>query len=180
MESTTKEIAAILRSTDDMADQFVERVQARVGAPVSSAEVLAAIKKISARSLSMEKVVDKVQKGKQSTKTQTTRQSTTTRSSGLPANANARSTAPTPAQKGRTTLDQLEDVLGDNWSRAEVEGLQPERMTAEAFVNSVYQYTDRREGTRRRILQAAKQLDRDDVVLTPALVADVVHELFQA
>ena len=56
MESTTKEIAALLRSTDDMADQFVERVQARVGAPVTSAEVLAAMKKISAKSLSMEKV----------------------------------------------------------------------------------------------------------------------------
>jgi hypothetical protein len=77
-------------------------------------------------------------------------------------------------------LEQLEEVLTDNWSRAKKEGLQPERMSAEAFVNSVYQYTDRREGTRRRILQAARQLDQDDVMLTPALVADVVHDLFQA
>ena len=177
MESTTKEIAALLRSTDDMADQFVERVQARVGAPVTSAEVLAAMKKISAKSLSMEKVVDKVQKGRQPTRTQTPKQPATTRPS---ANSNTRSPAPQTARKAKTTLEQLEDVLVDNWSRAETEGLQPERMSAEAFVNSVYQYTDRREGTRRRILQAAKQLDHDDVMLTPALVADVVHELFQA
>jgi hypothetical protein len=177
MESTTKEIAALLRSTDDMADQFVERVQARVGAPVTSAEVLAAIKKISAKSLSMEKVVDKVQKGKQSTRTQTPKQPATTRSS---ANAGTRPPAPDPARNAKTTLEKLEEVLVDNWSRAEIEGLQPERMSAEAFVNSVYQFTDRREGTRSRILQAAKQLDHDDVMLTPALVADVVHELFQA
>jgi len=46
-------------------------------------------------------------------------------------------------------------------------------------VSAVYQYTDRREGTRRRILEAARQLDQSDVLLTPALVADVVHELFE-
>lgn len=177
MESTTKEIAALLRSTDDMADQFVERVQARVGAPVTGAEVLAAMKKMSAKSLSMDKVVDKIQKVRQPTRTNTPKQPATTRAS---TNAGSRSPAPEPARSTKTTLEQLEEVLTDNWARAEVEGLQPERISAEAFVNSVYQYTDRREGTRRRILQAARQLDQDDVMLTPALVADVVHELFLA
>jgi hypothetical protein len=52
-------------------------------------------------------------------------------------------------------------------------------MPAEDFIRAVYQYTDRREGTRRRILQAATELDQADVVLTPALVADTVHQLFQ-
>jgi hypothetical protein len=28
-------------------------------------------------------------------------------------------------------------------------------------------------------MQAARQLDKADVVLTPALVADLVHELFE-
>jgi hypothetical protein len=177
MESTTKEIAALLRSTDDMADQFVERVQARVGAPVTSAEVLAAMKKMSAKSLSMDKVVDKIRKVRKTTKTNTRKQPATTRTS---ANPGTGSPAPEPARNTKTMLEQLEEVLTDNWGRAEVEGLQPERMSAEAFVNSVYQYTDRREGTRRRILQAARQLDQDDIMLTPALVADVVHELFQA
>jgi hypothetical protein len=177
MESTTKEIAALLRSTDDMADQFVERVQARVGAPVTGAEVLAAMKKMSAKTLSMEKVIDKIQKGRQPTRTSTPKQPATTRAS---ANAGTGSPAPEPARTAKTMLEQLEEVLTDNWSRAKKEGLQPERMSAEAFVNSVYQYTDRREGTRRRILQAARQLDQDDVMLTPALVADVVHDLFQA
>jgi hypothetical protein len=47
-------------------------------------------------------------------------------------------------------------------------------------MSAIYQYTDRREGSRRRILQAAQQLDQDDVMLTPALVADVVHEIFKS
>lgn len=61
METATKEIAAILRSTESMADQFAMQVQRRVGQPVSHAEILVAMKKISARQLSMHKVVAKVQ-----------------------------------------------------------------------------------------------------------------------
>jgi hypothetical protein len=60
MESTTKEMATVLRSTETMADQFAEQVQQRVGQPVSHAEILAAMKKISAKQLTMYKVVAKV------------------------------------------------------------------------------------------------------------------------
>jgi len=64
-ESTThkrniKEIAALLRSTDSMAAQFAQRVQERVGEPVSNAEILDAMQKISVKRLSMEKVVAKI------------------------------------------------------------------------------------------------------------------------
>jgi hypothetical protein len=60
MESTVKEMAVILRSTETMADQFAARVQERVGQPVSHAKILAAMKKVSAKQLSMEKVIAKV------------------------------------------------------------------------------------------------------------------------
>jgi hypothetical protein len=60
MESTIKEIAAVLRSTETMAEQFAKEVQQRVGQPVSHAEILAAMKKISAKQLSMVKVVAKI------------------------------------------------------------------------------------------------------------------------
>ena len=49
MDDTNKEIAAVLRSTDQMALLFVERVQTRVGEPVPEAEILAAMKKMSAK-----------------------------------------------------------------------------------------------------------------------------------
>ena len=60
METTTKEIAAVLRSTDSMADQFAILVQERVGQPVSHAEILATMKKMSPKQLSMKKVVAKI------------------------------------------------------------------------------------------------------------------------
>lgn len=60
MESTIKEMAAILRSTEIMADQFAKQVQERVGQSVSHAEILAAMKKISAKQLSMNKVTAKI------------------------------------------------------------------------------------------------------------------------
>ena len=60
METLTKEIAAVLRSTETMADQFAIQVQRRVGQPVSHAEVLAVMKKMSPKQLSMRKVVAKI------------------------------------------------------------------------------------------------------------------------
>ena len=60
METTTKEIAAVLRSTDSMADQFALQVQRRVGQPVSHAEILAVMNKMSPKQLSMNKVVAKI------------------------------------------------------------------------------------------------------------------------
>jgi len=60
METLTKEIAAVLRSTDSMADQFAIVVQQRLGQPVSHAEILAVVKKMSPKQLSMRKVVAKI------------------------------------------------------------------------------------------------------------------------
>jgi hypothetical protein len=62
MESTIQEMANVLRSTETMADQFAKRVQERVGRPVSHAEILAVMKKMSAKSLSMNRVVTKLRR----------------------------------------------------------------------------------------------------------------------
>jgi hypothetical protein len=186
MEATIKEIAAILRSTEQMASQFVQRVETRLGQPVSHAEILAAMQDIPAKSLSMERVITKLKRKRKPTKPQSSRRQTAHEPSGPivgPVGSITSSTAglssPVPPKRPKTILERLEYVLRENWDRAEAEGLQPNRMSTEAFVNAVYQYTDRREGTRRRILQAAEQLSSADVVLTPALVADTVHELFE-
>jgi hypothetical protein len=56
-----KKLAAVLRSTEPMADQFATRIQERVGdPPVSHAEILAVTKKMSPKQLSMDKVVGKL------------------------------------------------------------------------------------------------------------------------
>jgi hypothetical protein len=64
MDTKIKDIAAALRSTETMADQYVQRVQERVGYPVSNDEILAAINQISAKQLSMEKVIAKIKQRK--------------------------------------------------------------------------------------------------------------------
>lgn len=191
MEATVKEIAAVLRSTESMAAQFAQRVQDRVGQPVSYAEILSAMQKISARSLSLEKVVAKVQqqqkKKAQASRRRATRSARSPSQSARRARSPSQSARPTSDASPRTTvskqpktiLEKLEAVLQENWNRAEAGGLRPDRMSAQAFVKTVYKYTDRREATRRRILQAAQQLDQTDVLLTPALVADAAHKLFQ-
>jgi cell pole-organizing protein PopZ len=188
METTIKEIAALLRSTEHMAAQFAQRVEERVGQPVSHEEILAAMQKISAKSLTMEKVVAKV-RDQQKRKNQRASQRRTAsqeqgRSTGRPTRSADTATAvpsqTIPAKEPKTILERLEVVLQENWDRGEAEGLHPDRISAEAFLNAVYHYTDRREATRQRILQAARQLNQADVLLTPALVADVVHELFQS
>ena len=186
METTIKEIAALLRSTDEMAAQFVERVQARIGSPMPEAEILAVMKKISAKSLTMQKVVTKAQQQRKSSSRRTSRRRVARSNGPIETAAGAANSTVTVSAlvnsraKPKTVLEQLDFVLEGNWERAEAEGLNPERMSAAAFVNAIYQYTDRREGTRQRILKAARQLDGDDVLLTPALVADTVHELFKS
>jgi hypothetical protein len=60
MDSQIKEIAAVLHSTETMAAQFAQRVQERVGQPVSHSEILATMKKMSVKNLSMGKVVAKL------------------------------------------------------------------------------------------------------------------------
>lgn len=67
MESTVKEMAIVLRSTEPMAAQFAQRVEQRMGEPVSHDEILAAMKTLSAKTLSMDKVIARVRQ-KQSKK----------------------------------------------------------------------------------------------------------------
>jgi hypothetical protein len=64
MESVIKEIATVLRSTDVMAAQFAQSVQQRTKETVSYAEILAAMKTVSAKNLSMAKVVAKLHQQK--------------------------------------------------------------------------------------------------------------------
>ena len=62
METEIEEIAAVLRSTDKMAAGFAERVQERVGQPVSYTEILATMQKISPTTFTMDKLVIKLRR----------------------------------------------------------------------------------------------------------------------
>ena len=62
METTIKEIAAVLRSTDKMAEGFARRVQEKVGQPVPYNDILAVMRQIPSTRLSMTKVVIELRK----------------------------------------------------------------------------------------------------------------------
>jgi hypothetical protein len=62
MESTVKEIAAVLRSTEEMAAAFAERVQERVGQPVPYTDILAVMQQMQPSTLTMAKVVTKLKR----------------------------------------------------------------------------------------------------------------------
>ncbi len=59
-----KNVAQVLRSTETMAVRFVERVQERVDEPVSPQEILKAMKKISSKRLTMDRVIAKIERMK--------------------------------------------------------------------------------------------------------------------
>jgi hypothetical protein len=62
METTIKEIAAVLRSTDKMADGFAQRVQEKVGEPVPYTDILAVMRQMRPTTLTMDKVVTRVRR----------------------------------------------------------------------------------------------------------------------
>jgi hypothetical protein len=62
-ENRTEEIADILRATEEMAVAFVDRVQERVGRPVSHDQILKIMRHISVKRLTMDLVVNKLRRG---------------------------------------------------------------------------------------------------------------------
>jgi hypothetical protein len=62
METRIEQMAAVLRSTDSMAEGFAERVQERVGQPVSHDEILAVLEGISPPRITMDRVVSKLRR----------------------------------------------------------------------------------------------------------------------
>ena len=62
METAVKDIAALLRSTNKMANGFAERVQERVGQPVPYTDILDVMQSMSPTTLTMDKVVTKLRR----------------------------------------------------------------------------------------------------------------------
>jgi hypothetical protein len=61
-EDRSREIAGALRATEDMATAFADRVQERLGRPVSHERILAVMHDISIKRLTMDRVVQKLRR----------------------------------------------------------------------------------------------------------------------
>lgn len=62
MENEVKEIAGVLRSTEAMAEKFAQRVQERVGQPVSYEGILDVMQHMSPTTLTMDKLVTRLKR----------------------------------------------------------------------------------------------------------------------
>jgi hypothetical protein len=190
--STTSEIARILRTTEDNAARFIERVRAEVGEPIEDEDLVAIIGGINPRQLSLPKVIHAVRDYHKRVAAREAK-----RASRRPARASApgdsdensaaepeepeargrRAIAPVRARASSSLVQRISEVLQRNWSRAEREGLSPTRVDAEVFIDNVRDYTDPRDATHARILAALEELDRQDVMITATVAADRVREM---
>ena len=178
------EIAKILRSTEKMASSFVKSVQDKVGTGASEEIILVALGRLSPRSIEINRVVLAVRKElakkprrprKQSSKPVIITPKGVTAST--PKSAVESQQAPASKRAApKSLLGQLEEILIENWRRAEQEGFSPEQMAVPDFVRAVHRYCDPRDATRSRIVRACKAVDKQDVIITPPTVADLIRK----
>lgn len=181
--SKIPEIAKILRSTDKMASGFVKSVQDRVGPSASEEIILTALGRLSPRSIEINRVVAVVRKelAKKPRRARKQNSKPVIIAKGETASApeSTNKTQQHPASKrpaSKSLLGQLEDILAANWHRAEQEGFSPEQMAVPDFVRAVHRYCDPRDATRSRIVRACKMVDKQDVIITPPIVADLIRK----
>jgi hypothetical protein len=197
--SMTAEIARLLRTTDDNAARFMERVRAEVSDPISDEDLAEIIRGINPRQLSLPKVIHAVRdyhkrlaarEAKRAAR-RSAKRPAVTEAAAEPEVATTEEPVEEEASQPRARREvalvrprsnsslvaRIGEVLERNWARAEREGYTPERLDAEAFINAVRDYTDPRDATHARILEALKELDRQDVLITPTVAADRVREL---
>jgi hypothetical protein len=188
------EIAKTLRCTDTMAEAFVRSVRDKIGQDAAEETILAVVKRLPPRTISIAKVVAGV---RQELSKKSRRPARRRRAEIIQPAAGA--AVPRPGRPGleippeqkppssevrqarrpqpaRTLLDLMEDILSANWTRAEREGFRPERLSGSEFIRAVHLHCDPRDATRSRILKACKKIDRQDVIITPPLVADIIRE----
>lgn len=169
-----EEFARIFRCTPDMAPTYVARIHERMGREIPMSRIIAAMKHIAPKRLSMSAIVDRLAKMERTAARARTR-------SGSPAGEpEAASTAHKTVSTGSTpkpgALTQIAHILAANWERGRRHGLKPPAMTAAKFVQRAQSLAGTPRPTVARVLEAMQKLDRRDVLLTPNLVADEINE----
>jgi len=180
-DQTLQDIATVFFCHPSMAVAITDRIREKVGRPVSNEDILRVMKTITPSRLSVDTVVAKLEKlpqrkpRAQAAKPARGKQAGNVSDTPGPATQQDESPA---AKRARASLqEQLETVLADNWTRATTEKLATPQMSVGELVKAVRQYTGYKDAPLRRILRAAISLDREDVMLTPNIVADRVNQM---
>ncbi|HLF29130.1 MAG TPA: hypothetical protein VJG32_22610 [Anaerolineae bacterium] len=173
-----QEFARIFRCTLETAPIYVARIHERMGHEVPMESIIAAMKKIAPKKLSMETIVGqltKMERAPARTRAPKVVDEEPAAAPKVDGGAARRSKTVPPPQK-MSSLQQITTILNANWARGRKHGLKPPVMTAERFVRTTQSIAGVPKPSVTRILQALQKLDRRDVLLTPNLVADEINE----
>ncbi len=185
-DESLQEFARIFRCTVDMAPVYVARIHERMGRETPMKNILAAMKKIAPKRLSMDTIVEQLKKMEsrsapvRAVKPSVDRGAAALEPEGsIDGGASAtrlRAPRKTPPGAQPSPMTQIGRILAANWERGRQHGLQPPALTVEKFVQRVQSLAGAPRPTIARVLEAVQKLDRRDVLLTPNLVADEINE----
>jgi len=190
------EFAHIFRCTLDTAPTYIARIHERMGHEVPMDSILAVIRKIPPKRLTMDLIVERLKKLERAPLR--ARPAKTTREDapggdapggdaaapgaeggaavGAAAPSRPRKAALPAATQGAGPMKQIESILAANWGRARKHRLKPPVMTPDLFVKRAQSIAGTPKPTLVRILKSIQKLDRRDVLITPNLVADDINE----
>lgn len=184
------QFASIFRCSPEMAPVYVARIHERMGHEVPMDNILAAMKKIAPKKLSMDTIIDRLQKMESSpVRKRVAKPVDDGMDIGLEDNSGEAAAArPGGSRKSKeeaaprkpSTLGQIEKMLTANWERGRKHGLKPPAMSADQFVKSAQSIAGMPKPTVARVFQAIIKINKRDVLLTPNLVADEINEAAQA
>lgn len=185
-QKSLHEFANIFRCSLEMAPIYIARIHERMGHEIPMDTIIAAMKKIAPKKLSMDTIVDRLQKMERAPVRTRAAKAAPEEDAGTeedeadpPAPAKPRASShKNDALAGHrpTTLGQIGKILAANWERARKQGLKPPVLSADKFVKTAQTIAGTPKPTVIRVLQAIIKLDKRDVLLTPNLVADEINE----
>jgi len=179
------EFAQIYRCPPDMAATYVKRIHERMGHEVPMDGILAAMRKIGPKRLTMDTIVERLRKLE--SKTVTTRAARSATDADVADEAPEHDVTPAPGSRASRrsvsgagskpgALTQIGHILSANWERGRRQGLRTPALTAAQFVRTAQSIAGTPRPTVARVLEAVRKLERRDVLITPNLVADEINE----
>ena len=181
-----EQFAKAFRCSMPMAESIVLRIRQRVGLDVPMGEILGAIKKIAPTRLTTDSIVLRLQKAGATRPVRSASQDDDDdlvqepevgdEGYDAPEAVKARKSPPSTTRRPAGAAGQIGEILDKNWSKAKDSGLKPPEMTTDRFVRTAQSAVGEPKPTVARVLQAVQKLSKQDVLITPNLVADEIIE----
>jgi hypothetical protein len=181
-----EQFAKAFRCSIPMAESIVLRIRQRVGRDVPMGEILGAIKKIAPTRLTTDSIVLRLQKVGLTRPVRAASQDDDDdlvqepevgdEAYDTPEAIKVRKAPPSTTRRPAGAQGQIGEILDKNWTKAKDSGLKPPEMTTDRFVRTAQSAVGEPKPTVARVLQAVQKLAKQDVLITPNLVADEIIE----